>query len=211
METLSALVIVLSALSLLSLLILHFVSPEFRISWRMISEYALGNHKWLVTAFFIFWGLASMLLAFLLWHVVSSLWSQIGVILVLISGVGAIMGGLFDIKHEHHGLAFLLGVPTLPIGALLICYHLIGFEQCQSHQDILLISTHSIWISFVLMAISMVILMSGYKKTGLPMGPGVEPPKELPKGVIGVNGYFNRLLVVCYILWLVVMSYIMYI
>jgi hypothetical protein len=179
------------------------------MSWRMISEYALGNHKWLVTAFFIFWGLASMLLAFLLWHVVSSLWSQIGVILVLISGVGAMMGGWFDVKHKHHGLAFLLGIPSLPIGALLICYHLIGFEQWQSHQDILLISTHSIWISFVLMAISMVILMSGYKKTGLPMGPGVEPPKELPKGVIGVNGYFNRLLVVCYILWLVVMGYIM--
>lgn len=209
METLSALVIVLSALSLLSLFILHFVSPEFKMSWRMISEYALGNHKWLVTAFFIFWGLASMLLAFLLWHVVSSLWSQIGVILVLISGVGAMMGGWFDVKHKHHGLAFLLGIPSLPIGALLISYHLIGFEQWQSHQDILLISTHSIWISFVLMAISMVILMSGYKKTGLPMGPDVEPPKELPKGVIGVNGYFNRLLVVCYILWLVVMGYIM--
>lgn len=209
METLSALVIVLSVLSLLSLLILHFVSPEFKMSWRMISEYALGNHKWLVTAFFIFWGLASMLLAFLLWHVVSSLWSQIGVILVLISGVGAMMGGWFDVKHKHHGLAFLLGIPSLPIGALLISYHLIGFEQWQSHQDILLISTHSIWISFVLMAISMVILMSGYKKTGLPMGPDVEPPKELPKGVIGVNGYFNRLLVVCYILWLVVMGYIM--
>lgn len=209
METLSALVIVLSVLSLLSLFILHFVSPEFKMSWRMISEYALGNHKWLVTAFFIFWGLASMLLAFLLWHVVSSLWSQIGVILVLISGVGAMMGGWFDVKHKHHGLAFLLGIPSLPIGALLICYHLIGFEQWQSHQDILLISTHSIWISFVLMAISMVILMSGYKKTGLPMGPDVEPPKELPKGVIGVNGYFNRLLVVCYILWLVVMGYIM--
>ena len=209
METLATIVILLSVMSLLSLLILHFVSPEFQMSWRMISEYALGKHKWLVTAFFIFWGLASMLLAFLLWHVVSSLWSQIGVILVLISGVGAMMGGWFDIKHKYHGLAFLLGIPSLPIGALLICYHLIGFEQWQSHQDILLISTHSIWISFVLMAISMVILMSGYKKTGLPMGPDVEPPKELPKGVIGVNGYFNRLLVVCYILWLVVMGYIM--
>ena len=209
METLTALVIVLSVLSLLSLLILHFVSPEFKPSWRMISEYALGKHKWLITAFFIFWGLASMLLAFLLWHVVSSLWSQIGVVLVLISGVGAMMGGWFDVKHKHHGLAFLLGIPTLPIGALLISYHLIGFEKWQSNQSSLMISTHSTWISFVLMAISMVILMSGYKKTGLPMGPGVEPPKELPEGVIGVNGYFNRLLVVCYILWLVVMGYIM--
>ena len=56
------------------------------------------------------------------------------------------------------------------------------------------------------MAVSMVLLMSGYKKTGLPMGPGIEPPKALPNGVIGVNGYFNRLLVICYILWLVVIA-----
>ena len=41
------LVMASGALSLVSLLALHFVSPEYHPSWRMISEYALGKHKWL--------------------------------------------------------------------------------------------------------------------------------------------------------------------
>lgn len=206
MESVPIIVIFLSLLSILSLLILHFVSPEFKPSWRMISEYALGNHKWLITSFFIFWGLASMLLAFNLWAHVSGFWPTIGVLLVFVSCIGAFMGGLFDVKHKHHGLAFLLGIPTLPIGALLICYHLISMDQWQMHKTEILWSTHSIWISVLLMAASMILLMRGYKKSGLPMGPGVEPPKELPKGVIGINGYFNRILVLCYLLWLITMA-----
>lgn len=200
------LVILCSVLSLLCLLTLHFVSPEFKPSWRMISEYALGKYKWLITAFFYLWGIASIILSTLLWSEVSSTWGKIGVILVLISGIGAFMGGLFDLKHKNHGLSFMLGTPTLPIGALIICYHLMTMDKWQNYETPILYSTHSLWISFILMALSMVVLMSGYKKTGLPMGPGVEPPKALPKGVIGVNGYFNRLLVFCYILWLVVMA-----
>ena len=206
MEVLSSIVIVFSTLSLLSLLALHFISPEFKISWRMISEYALGKHKWLITSFFLFWGVASMILALALWSEVNCLWYKLGVILVFLSGVGALMGGLFDVKHKHHGLAFALGIPTLPIGALLICYHLISIEKWQPFKSSIFYSTHSIWISMVLMAVSMIVLMSGYKKTGLPMGPGIEPPKELPKGVIGVNGYFNRILVFCYIFWLIVIA-----
>jgi len=172
----------------------------------MISEYALGKYKWLITAFFYLWGIASIILSTLLWSEVSSTWGKIGVILVLISGIGAFMGGLFDLKHKNHGLSFMLGTPTLPIGALIICYHLMSMDKWQNYEKPIFYSTHSLWISFILMALSMVVLMSGYKKTGLPMGPGVEPPKALPKGVIGVNGYFNRLLVLCYILWLVVMA-----
>jgi small-conductance mechanosensitive channel len=73
---LATIVIIFSVLSLLCLLILHFVSPEFKPSWRMISEYALGKHKWLVTSFFIFWGLASIILALVLWSEVSSTWAK---------------------------------------------------------------------------------------------------------------------------------------
>ena len=72
---------------------------------------------------------------------------------------------------------------------------------------LLVYSTHSLWISVIFMAGSLALLMSGYKKTGQPMGPGVEPPKELPKGVIGINGYFNRILVICYLLWPIIVSF----
>jgi hypothetical protein len=209
METLSYIVIGLSLLSIICLLILHFVSSEFKPSWRMISEYALGKHKWLITLFFYAWGFSSMLLALLLWNEVSTSWAKLGAALVFVSGIGALMGGLFDVKHRLHGLAFLLGIPTLAVGSLFICYHLLTFPAWQIHKTTILWSTHSIWISVVFMAISMIVLMSGFKKSGIPMGPDVEAPKELPVGVIGVNGYFNRILVLCYLNWLVTFAMIL--
>ena len=45
-----------AVISLLCLLILHFVSPEFDPGWRMISEYALGNHKMAYYFVFCFMG-----------------------------------------------------------------------------------------------------------------------------------------------------------
>src|SRR5688572_12042353 len=132
MNSLSILTISFASLSLLSLVILHFLSPEFKPSWRMISEYAMGRHKWLVTSFFVCWGLSSIFLSLLLWNKVNTAWGTLGVILLFISSIGEVMGGLFDVNHKHHGLAFLLGVPTLPTAALLIGYDLIrtpGFEE----------------------------------------------------------------------------------
>lgn len=201
MDFLAILAIVSGGLSILCLVALHVVSPEFQPSWRMISEYALGKNKGLLTAFFYLWGTCTILSAILLWNVVSTLWATVGVILLLISGIGAVMGGLFDLKHPKHGLAFLLGVPTLPLAALLIGYHLLSLDAWSSYRGILLFSAHAPWMAMVFMAGSMALLFSGFKKAGYPMGPDVEPPKELPEGVIGLAGYANRLLVLSYLVW----------
>ena len=201
METIAFLTIVCGAISLLCLISLHFVSPEFEPAWRMVSEYAYGKHTWMLTLFFLLWGLCSILAAVLLWNIITTLWAMFGTILVLITGIGAIFGGLFDVKHKLHGLAFGLGVPFLPVGALLVSYHLVNIEMWSGYQTLILFSAHTIWISLVLMAVSMILLFSGFKKAGVPVGPNIDPPKFLPAGAIGINGYMNRLLVVCYILW----------
>lgn len=200
-------IVTLGAISLLSLLALHFLSPEFQPSWRMISEYALGKYKWLLTLFFVTWGIASMLLAIGLWHEMQSNWAKFGLVLVFMSGIGALMGGIFDMKHKLHGLSFGIGVPTLPIGALLVAYHMTDLPDWAFAKTIILSSTHSLWISLVLMGLTLGKFMGDYKKTGLPMGPDIEPPKTLPVGVLGIHGYFNRLLVVCYIGWIILMAH----
>lgn len=208
-NTLSVLALLAAAggiLSLLSLLVLHFVSPEYQPSWRMVSEYALGKHKWLLTLFFISWGISTLAVACLLWNLVSSNAALVGVLLIFISGLGAMMGGLFDIRHKYHGLAFGLGVPTLPIGSLLVSYNLVNAGAWDGCGSTILVSAHTVWISLVLMAITMVVMMSGFKKSGLPMGPGAEVPLNLPPGVVGLNGYANRLLVVCYEAWAIIVA-----
>lgn len=193
-------------ISILSLLILHVVSSEFKPNFRMVSEYALGKHKWLLTLFFLCWGLCSISSGFMLWSFVSTGWAKFGVVLLFVTGIGAMMGGLFDVQHKLHGLSFGIGVPFLPLGALLIAYHLIQQEVWQDHRTVLLLSSHSIWISLVLMAVSMFVLFSSLKATGIAYGPDSPPLSELPKGVIGISGWANRLLVLCYILYPVVLA-----
>ncbi|MCW5910101.1 MAG: DUF998 domain-containing protein [Cyclobacteriaceae bacterium] len=193
-------------LSLLCLLVLHFVSPEFKPNWRMVNEYANGKHKWLLTLMFIFWSACSLFAAYLLWNLVTTRWAIFGVVLVFVSGIGALMGTLFDIKHKLHGLSFMLGIPTLPIGALLISYYLAATKGWSDFQPYVILSAHSIWISLVLMGVSMGLMFSGFKKAGVVMDKDAEPPKEVPKGVIAVGGYANRLLIVCYIGWLMLIA-----
>ncbi|MES2794680.1 MAG: DUF998 domain-containing protein [Bacteroidota bacterium] len=204
MKTISILAnctILLGTISLLFLLILHFVSSEFKPNFRMISEYALGKHKWMITVFFICWGLCSITSALMLWGVVTTGWAKFGVILVFITGVGAIMGGLFDVQHKLHGLAFGIGIPFLPIGSLIITYHLLKNVEWQNYSTTLLVSSHSIWISLVLMGVTMFLLFSSLKSAGVVYGPDSPPLSELPKGVIGINGWANRLLVLCYLIY----------
>jgi|JI6StandDraft_1071083.scaffolds.fasta_scaffold78777_2 hypothetical protein len=191
--------IAFGVISILCLLTLHFTSPEFKPNFRMVSEYALGKHKWLLTMFFLCWGLCSISSGFMLWNVVTTGWAKFGVVLLFVTGIGAIMGGLFDVQHKLHGLAFGIGLPFLPIGALLISYHLIQKTAWQNHNTLLLLSGHAIWISLILMAVAMVLLFSSLKANGIAFGPDAAPMSELPKGVIGINGWANRLLVLCYI------------
>ncbi len=195
-----------AVISLLCLLILHFVSPEFDPSWRMISEYALGNHKWLITLFFVFWGTSSFFIILLLWNIVTTKWAKFAVLLICLSFVGQIMAAIFDVKHTLHGLAFLLGVPSLPIAALLVSYHLIKKDNWKKYKSPILFSAHFTWISLVLMAVSMVLMISGFQKAGISIGEGIEPPKSVPDGVIALNGYANRILAFAYIYWLILIA-----
>lgn len=206
-HTLAVAAVACGTASLLCLLILHFVSPEFKPGWRMISEYAMGKHKWLITSFFLLWGICSALLAFLLWDQVTGIWARAGVILLLVSATGEIMGGLFDVKHKLHGMAFALGVPTVPVAALLISYNLVRPESLGNSSSLLLYSAHATWISLVLMAVAMIVMFSGFKKAGIPMNKDSEPPETVPEGVIALGGYANRLLVLCYTGWLIVTAY----
>lgn len=198
------------AAALLALLALHFLSPEFAPSWRMISEYATGRHKWAITAFFLLWGASSILMGIVLWDISFTTWSKVGVILLLLSGIGEIMGGLFDIKHKLHGLSFMIGVPTLPIGAVLLGHYLAGIGPLQEHSTLILIASHATWVSVILMMASMGVMMSGFKKSGIPMGPDIPPPTSVPPGVVALAGWANRLLVLAYIGWVLVVAAVLW-
>ena len=199
-----SMIIASSAISLLCLLLLHFFSPEFEPSWRMVSEYALGNYPWLVSLFFIFWGLSSLMLATLLWKNVTSKASKVGVVLLFISGIGASLAAFFDVSQSTgHGIAGLLGIPTVPIAALLISYHVSKKPEWVSFASPIKLLAHGTWISLVLMVITMIVMMTGFQNAGVQMGPGMPTPTHVPNGVIAVVGHVNRFLILVDLLWLV--------
>ncbi|MEW5757308.1 MAG: DUF998 domain-containing protein [Pseudomonadota bacterium] len=201
---LAKLSIVLAMAAVVWLLLLHVVSPDFDPSWRMISEYAYGEFGWILTLFFLCWGISSWSAAASLYPLMNSNWGRAGIVLLGVSGLGEIMGGLFDVRHELHGAAFALGVPTLPIAALVISVHLArayGFDRKR-----LLISAHATWISMVVMAVTMAIFVSGLKSAGAFHPETKEMLTALPAGVIAFGGYVNRVLVLLYIIWLMVIG-----
>lgn len=202
------LTLIAGGLALLLLLVLHFASPEFGPSWRMISEYALGRHNGLLLAFFLAWGLGSLLLSALLWGEVSSGWARVGVAFLVLSGVGEVMGGVFNVKHRLHGLAFGIGVPSLPVAALLIGHHLAASEGWQAHGTAILAASHATWVSVVLMGAAMAAMFSGFRKAGIAVGPDAQAPERVPPGVIALGGYANRLLVLCDVGWLILIAWV---
>jgi hypothetical protein len=184
--------------SALALLALHVLSPQFHPSWRMVSEYANGNHRWVLTVVFLTWALGSFALAFALRPSVSGWVGAAGLVFLMLAGAGEAMGGLFDINHRLHGAAFAIGVPALPIAAILLT-----IAARHSGLDVLAWSALLPILSVVVMAVSMAMLFSSLKSAGITMSANSQPLAALPDGVWAWNGWANRFLFAAYYLWVI--------
>lgn len=188
----------LATLALVALL--HIVSPEFDPAWRMVSEYALGRYPWLLSAMFLCWALSSWSLAAALRPLAQSWVVKIGLALLAISGLGEALAAFFDVTAQTmHGVAAMIGVPTLPIAALLISYGADRAIGPGPGRSAMRLTAHLTWISFLLMGASMALFLSTYISAG--GDPSAGPPAALPDGTIALNGWANRLLIVCYCAW----------
>jgi hypothetical membrane protein len=193
------LAIVATLVSALALVALHFLSPQFQPSWRMVSEYANGSHRWVLTLVFLTWALGSFALAFALQPATSGWVATAGLVFLVLAGVGEAMGGLFDINHRLHGAAFAIGVPALPIAAILLT-----LAMRRSGLDLPVWAALLPILSVVLMAISMMMLFSSVKAAGITMSADSQPLPALPEGVSAWNGWANRLVFATYYLWVIV-------
>lgn len=184
------------SVALLCLAALHGLSPEFEPSWRMVSEYANGKYPWVLTLFFVGWAVSSWAVAVALWPSAGSWVVKLGLGFVALSGIGAACGALFDVNHPSHGLAFALGVPTHPLGALLVGVPLARHERFARLRWV----SQFPWVALVLMVGSFVLLGSSAARVGVELDP-TKPWHDVPAGVTALMGWANRLLVTAYIAW----------
>jgi hypothetical membrane protein len=193
--------IALSLATLAALAVLHWASPQFDPSWRMVSEYANGNSAWLLALMFSCWAASSFFLAYGLLPHATRLSTKIGIAFLVVAGIGEAMGGAFDINHPWHMHAAILGMNGLPIAALLIGISLARSGLWGTSRRLMLWLSNLPWISIVLMAIAMVLFFSSLSRAGVAIGPDSKPLAHLPPGVVAYGGWANRLLIAAFCAW----------
>jgi hypothetical membrane protein len=191
------------AVSCLALVTLHFASPELAPSWRMVSEYANGEHEWLLTLVFAAWALSSFALLVALWPISESTLGKVGLALLILAGIGQAMGGLFDINHKLHGPAAMIGIPSLCAAAIVVTIALGRRADIEAPP---LWSAHLPWIGFILMMGTLFMFFSSLKAAGVDVAAQSGPLRELPPGVSGYVGWANRLLFAAAYLWVLLAS-----
>jgi hypothetical protein len=181
-----------AAATLVLLAALHVLSPEFDPSWRMVSEYALGTYGWVLALMFLTWALSCVALFLAIKAHIRTVGGKIGLGFLLAAAAGMSMAAIFDVSHDLHGLAAMIGMPSLPIAAMLISVSLVRNPAWSSARRSLLWTANLTWISLVLMFATVFI---GLSQTGGEFGPGV------------LAGWPNRFLVAAYGAWLITVAW----
>ena len=195
----ATLAILATLISLIALLALHLLSPELDPAWRMVSEYANSRYSWVLKLVFFAWAFSSFALALTLTPVATTWLGIFGILFLFLAGVGEAMGGLFDVNHRLHGVAFGVGVPSLAIAAILLT---IAARQAGIQIPIWAASLPI--LSVLLMVFSMFSFMSSLQSHGIDIANQLKDLTSLPEGINPWNGWANRVLFLAYYVWVVV-------
>jgi len=192
-----------AAAFLVLLAALHFIKPGLDPSWRMISEYEIGRHGWVMVLAFLF--LASSCVALCVAirpHVRTT--GKVGLILLLVCATGMTIAAVFTTdpitasrdelttRGNLHGLGTLLGIPGFPLAATLISRSLVRDGALSSGRRSLLWAAALTWIGLLTFVASVALL--------LPQSAGGFGP-HVP------IGWPNRLLMLAYSAWLIVAAW----
>lgn len=117
------------------------------------------------------------------------------------------MASVFDVTHNTgHAIAGLLGVGGFPVAALLLSVSLGRTEAWSRTKRALLWIANLSWISVLLLAATLVLMTMQLAKANGRQLPQ-HAPKSLPPGVLGWDGWANRLVVASYCLWVFVVAW----
>lgn len=173
MQSMSATVAMVAALAFVALLlILHMVRADLDPGRHMISEYAVGRSGWIMA--WAFFALAASFIALALAFLPSTQGAlgTLALVLLLIAGAGAAIGGLFPMdpagtpperfsfSGKMHGVGFMLGVPGTLLAVSLLSIYLWRDADWQSARAMLATTAGAVWITMIVFGVSMAALMS---------------------------------------------------
>lgn len=206
-ETAAWVAILTTVAAISALASLHVLSPEFAPSWRMISEYALGRYGWMLSLMFLLWGVSSWALAISIRSQVATNAGKLGLLFLVIAGIGEALASVFDVSHPvGHGIAGLLGVIGFPIAALLLSVALRRNETWRETGRELLWIANLSWISVVLLMATLGIMTTQLMRANAGHLPQ-HAPKFLPPGVLALDGWADRLIVLTNCVWVLLAAW----
>jgi hypothetical protein len=196
-----------AAACLLLLASLHILSPEFDPGWRMVSEYAYGHYGWVLSLMFLAWGISAWALAAAIWSRVPTKAGKVGLWFLIIAGMGEVMASVFDITHDTgHTIAGILGIGGFIIAALLLSVSFGRVEAWHGIKKPLLWIANLNWISIVLLVATLVLMTVQFLNVNGGQLPS-HAPTSLPSGVIGLDGWADRLFVLSNCLWVMMAAW----
>lgn len=183
---------------------LHAIKPELDPSWRFVSEYAIADYGWLMMFAFLSLSLSCVTSFIAIRSQVETATGRIGLAVLLAVAAALAAAGIFamdpitarpDELTTHgnlHGLASMVGIPGLPIAALLVTRSLAVNQAWSSAHRSLRWTAHLTWITLLLMFGTIAVMLP---QSGGTFGPDV------------LIGWPNRLLVGAYSAWLIAVGW----
>lgn len=190
-----------AAVFLLLLGVLHVVKSELDPSWHFISEYAIGRHGWLMVIAFASLGLGCAALFAAIRSQATTKGGRVGLAFLLVAAVGLVIAAAFtsdpviaveDEVTTHgtvHGVGTVLGTLGIPIAAVLIARGLRRNPRWTDARRPLVAATALALVGFLVFELSFATMVPGEE-----LGPDV------------AIGWPNRILIVSYAIWLLVMG-----
>jgi hypothetical protein len=178
------------------LAVLHPLKSEFDPSWRVISEYEIGRHGWLMSCAFLLLAVSCASLACALRPHVIGRSARIGSALLWVTAFGLILSALgtadpitasgseLTTHGTVHGFGAMLGIPGLLLAATLLAFGLSRNPAWRANRRTLWLTAGSIWAA---VGVFVVVLAAMYDDE---YGPDVR------------IGWPNRLIVVAGCAWL---------
>jgi len=185
------------------LFMLHFIKPELDPSWRMISEYEIGRFGWLMQLAFFCWGGSVLSLMAALSSTTRTVGGAIARWWFVILGFAMIGAGIFitnpitddtvSTANTLHTLFGAIVIMTFPFAASILSGSLARKPDWSGMKGWLLWGTLLVWISMFAFFGSIIVSQSINPNAGRG-GPEV------------YLGWPNRIMVLVYSIWLIMIA-----
>ncbi len=184
---------------------LHVLKPDYDPTWRLISEYEIGEYGWVMRMAFFCWGLAFVSLSLGTWSMLQAFSGFMGKWGLLVLGIAVIGAGFFaplpitttirTTTDRIHGACGGILIFTFPLLAPFASYAITKQLSDQRSKLIICAVTLLVWIGIA-------VFFSALIK----YSPEAKTRNYSAATLIGLP---NRFMVFTYTVWLLLCSYIL--